>query len=66
MKKYIKPAVEVIDVNAQEMLIALSGSEANSTYPGGGDARVLDFQDIDLGNSFDSETLDLSFDFENL
>ncbi|MBQ0073597.1 MAG: hypothetical protein KBT34_05345 [Prevotella sp.] len=66
MKKYIKPAVEIIDVNAQEMLIALSGSEANSTYPGGGDARVLDFQDIDLGNSLDSETFDLSFDFENM
>lgn len=66
MKKYIKPEAKVIKIDAQEMLIALSGSEADSTYPGGGDARVLDFQDIDLGNSLDSETLDLSFDFENL
>lgn len=66
MKKYIMPEAKVIKIDAQEMLIALSGSEADSTYPGGGDARVLDFQDIDLGNSLDSETFDLSFDFENM
>ena len=64
MKKYIKPEVEMFDVNAQEMLIALSSTEADPAL--GGDSRILDFQDIDLGNSLDSETLDLSFDFENM
>ena len=66
MKKYIKPEVEAIDINAQEMLIALSGSEADSSYPGGGDARVLDFDEFDLAGTFDQETTDLHFSFEDI
>ena len=64
MKKYIKPEVELFDINAQEMLIALSGSEADPSISV--DAPAIDFDDFDLAGTFDQETTDLHFSFEDI